>query len=146
MDCPACGTAGIIRCVMPRIPDRLQGKECALSDDLCICNCSPPPKLIAEQTVKFQLLAMVQETPARQTGPATTRPEPSSIYDEQPRLVAPQIEGVPYFIETTDGRTFSGRAGPGGMLPRIETAAEDSYTVLWGDEALAKMAEGQAHE
>lgn len=60
-------------------------------------------------------------------------------YDEQPHLVAPPIEGVPYYIETMDGRTFSGRTGADGLLPRIDTYGEDEYAVCWGDEALAKM-------
>lgn len=66
-------------------------------------------------------------------------------YDEQTVLTSPPIEGVPYFIETRDGRTFSGRAGPGGSLPRIETCGEDEYTVLWGDEAFARMTDEQQH-
>lgn len=50
-------------------------------------------------------------------------------FDEQVKLVAPPIEGVPYHIETMDGRTFSGRAGAEGLLPRTATYGEDEYTV-----------------
>jgi len=66
-------------------------------------------------------------------------------YDEQTKLMAPPIEGLPYFIETMDGRKFSGRVGAVGLLPRIDTYGEDEYTVLWGDEALAKINEGELH-
>jgi hypothetical protein len=62
-------------------------------------------------------------------------------YDEQAKLNAPPIERLPYFVETMDGRTFSGRAGPDGLLPRIDTYGEDEYTVYWGDEALARTIE-----
>lgn len=141
VDCPACGIQGAIQCVMPRISQHLNGREFALSDDLCICNCSPAPKLIAEQTVKFQLLALVPDELVHSASVTPARPLASPGYDEQPRLVAPPIEGMPYFIVTAEGRTFSGRAGPGGLLPRIETQGEDDYTVLWGDEALAKIVE-----
>jgi uncharacterized Zn-binding protein involved in type VI secretion len=65
-----------------------------------------------------------------------------SKYDEQPQLAAPPIEGVPYYVKTMDGRTFSGKIGTDGLLPRINTSGEDEYTVYWGDDALAKM-EGQ---
>lgn len=65
-------------------------------------------------------------------------------YDEQAQLTSPPIEGVPYYIETRDGRVFSGTIGKGGLLPRIDTYGEDEYTVLWGDEALAKFSEEQA--
>jgi uncharacterized Zn-binding protein involved in type VI secretion len=141
VDCPACSTQGLIQCVMPRIPQHLNGREFALSDDLCICNCSPAPKLIAEQTVKFQLLALVPDELVRQADTTPVRPVANLRYDEQPRLVAPPIEGIPYFTVTADGCTFSGRAGPNGLLPRVETHGEANYTVLWGDEALAMIAE-----
>ena len=72
-------------------------------------------------------------------------PEPhEDPYDERPKLVAPPIEGVPYYVETMDGRTFSGRTGADGLLPRIDTYGEDEYAVYWGDEALAKMDEADA--
>ncbi|SDQ21738.1 Zn-binding Pro-Ala-Ala-Arg (PAAR) domain-containing protein, incolved in TypeVI secretion [Paraburkholderia fungorum] len=63
-------------------------------------------------------------------------------YDEQ---VCPAIQGegalngYPYFIETTDGRMFLGRIEGSGPLPRIETDIADTYTVYWGDEALARQ-------
>ncbi|WP_321886411.1 PAAR domain-containing protein [Paraburkholderia bannensis] len=52
--CPVCKTTGKIQCDGPRVmttgPD---GRESALSDDLCICNCSPPPRLLASQQTSF---------------------------------------------------------------------------------------------
>lgn len=63
-------------------------------------------------------------------------------YDEQPQLLADVMEGVPYLIETKDGRIFSGRATAQGTLPRVETYDEEEYTVYWGDVALAKIEGG----
>ncbi len=60
-------------------------------------------------------------------------------FDEQPQLQDDAIKGVPYLIETKDGRKLSGRANSDGTLPRIETYEADEYMVYWGDEALAKM-------
>lgn len=57
VDCPACGQQGVIQCVAPRLPDQSEGKECALSDDLCICACSPAPTLIADQFNDFQIVS-----------------------------------------------------------------------------------------
>jgi uncharacterized Zn-binding protein involved in type VI secretion len=52
--CPVCKTTGRIQCDGARIsttgPD---GREAALSDDLCICKCLPPPKLVASQSVSY---------------------------------------------------------------------------------------------
>ena len=56
VDCPSCGSQGVIKCVMPRLPEAFDGKQFALSDDLCICGCNPPPKLIADQNFKCQFV------------------------------------------------------------------------------------------
>lgn len=52
--CPVCKTIGKIRCTGARIsttgPD---GRQSALSDDLCICLCPEPPKLVASQSTSF---------------------------------------------------------------------------------------------
>ncbi|WP_269509408.1 PAAR domain-containing protein [Burkholderia sp. IMCC1007] len=54
VSCPACKTVGKIACDGPRIhttgPD---GRQAALSDDLCVCQCSPAPRLIASQISSF---------------------------------------------------------------------------------------------
>jgi uncharacterized Zn-binding protein involved in type VI secretion len=134
VDCSACGTEGFIQCIQPRLPDRFNGVEYALSGDLCICNCRPAPKLIADQSAKSQTFLFADEDLTRgedlATGPA---------YDEQPRLVAPPIEGLPYCVETADGRIFSGRTGRDGLLPRVATEGEGEYHVYWGDEALHRQ-------
>jgi uncharacterized Zn-binding protein involved in type VI secretion len=71
------------------------------------------------------------------------QPPGEEPFDEQVKLQAPRAEGMPYFVKTMDGRTFSGRVGPTGLLPRIGTYGEDEYEVLWGDEALAQMTDEQ---
>ncbi|HKR39526.1 MAG TPA: PAAR domain-containing protein [Paraburkholderia sp.] len=48
--CPACNTTGKIKCDGPRqVMTAPYGQHAALSDDLCICKCEPPPKLVASQ-------------------------------------------------------------------------------------------------
>ncbi|MEX3985197.1 PAAR domain-containing protein [Paraburkholderia sp. EG287A] len=48
--CPECRSTGYIVCDGPRPsmtgPD---GREGALSDDLCACRCDPPPRLLPSQ-------------------------------------------------------------------------------------------------
>ena len=81
------------------------------------------------------LNAVGEWTPVKEADPQ------EDSYDEQPRLIAQPIDGVPYYVKTLDGRTFAGRTGADGQLPRIGTYGEDEYVVYWGDEALAKMNE-----
>ncbi|TFW11634.1 PAAR domain-containing protein [Duganella callida] len=52
--CPACKSQGKIRNFGPRIPESWNGKQVALQDDLCICKCISPPRLIANQSLKCQ--------------------------------------------------------------------------------------------
>ncbi|QRR09726.1 PAAR domain-containing protein [Burkholderia sp. MS455] len=50
--CPACKSIGKIQCAGPRLPmTGPDGRRVALSDDLCICKCTPPPTLVASQRV-----------------------------------------------------------------------------------------------
>ena len=62
-------------------------------------------------------------------------------YDEQAHLRGESgvpLAGLPYFIETSNGRTLSGRADRNGLLPRIDTVEAEEYSVFWGDEALVR--------
>jgi uncharacterized Zn-binding protein involved in type VI secretion len=48
--CPACKTTGYICNVPPYRPMTAMSKQVALENDICICKCNPPPRLIASQT------------------------------------------------------------------------------------------------
>jgi uncharacterized Zn-binding protein involved in type VI secretion len=52
--CPACKTMGKIGCIGARLsmkgPD---GRDAALSDDVCLCQCSPSPRLVPSQTTSY---------------------------------------------------------------------------------------------
>lgn len=54
--CPACKSQGKIVCVGPRIPETWNGQQVALENDLCICGCPVPPKLIANQSLRYQVI------------------------------------------------------------------------------------------
>lgn len=54
--CPACKSPGKIKIFGPRIPESWNGKQVALQDDLCLCKCASPPRLIANQRHKYQLV------------------------------------------------------------------------------------------
>ncbi|UGQ47425.1 PAAR domain-containing protein [Massilia endophytica] len=52
--CPACNAVGIIKPDGPRLRETCNGKQVALHDDLCICKCAQPPRLIANQALVCQ--------------------------------------------------------------------------------------------
>lgn len=50
VECPKCRSVGQIRTVGSRIPSvGAHGRQHALSGDLCLCKCNPPPRLVALQ-------------------------------------------------------------------------------------------------
>jgi uncharacterized Zn-binding protein involved in type VI secretion len=69
--CPACNAAGIIELDGPRLSETFDGREVALSDDLCICKCNPPPRLVAAQTFAYQLIDAYWHAAATETAAAT---------------------------------------------------------------------------
>jgi uncharacterized Zn-binding protein involved in type VI secretion len=54
--CPACRSKGVIYIFGPRIPESWNGKQVALQDDLCVCACPSPPRLVASQSLKYQTI------------------------------------------------------------------------------------------
>lgn len=47
--CPACGSEGRIGCAGARLAVSENGRRPALEDDVCLCGCTPPPRLLAGQ-------------------------------------------------------------------------------------------------
>lgn len=125
----------------------INGRHVALEGHLTSCGASLISTL-SNVTVEHAGSAADSSASARSSNAASATTSSMAVnafagtcdkYDEQPQLVAPPIAGIPYFIETADGRIFSGRVGADGLLPRIGTTSEAEYTVLWGDEALARQ-------
>jgi hypothetical protein len=146
--CSACKQVGYIAPRGPRWPGTgPNGKQWALSGDINICGCNPPPLFypIRERNMTMSFTAeevarlMGKGTPGSSSATASS----VAIYDEQVRAVwaRASLEGYPYYIETASGDVYSGRIDSRGLLPRIATDGEDQYTVYWGDEALAKQAD-----
>lgn len=142
--CPACKSTGVTKCVPPyRVNSGHDGRQINLDGDLCICKCSPPPRLKArhhDTTVGFtpdEISKMVGSSGWMVYAGYSAAPQ----YDEKVHLDSGPVTliGLPVFIELDDGRTLSGYSGHDGLLPRIETDNESFYHVYWGDEALAKM-------
>lgn len=52
--CSTCNSEGVITLDGPRLTELFNGKQVALQDDLCICRCNPPPRLVATQTLVCQ--------------------------------------------------------------------------------------------
>ncbi len=52
--CPKCNYEGFIVAAGPRLPQSIEGRQIALENDLGMCQCRPPPRLIASQSTMSQ--------------------------------------------------------------------------------------------
>ncbi|QGZ30998.1 PAAR domain-containing protein [Stutzerimonas stutzeri] len=84
--CPACGATGTIACTGPRLQETFEGRLAALEGDLCLCKCSPPPRLVANQTLRYQTLG---DSPASRAGAPFASPQAAPVGSQQ---AAPQTE------------------------------------------------------
>jgi hypothetical protein len=140
--CEACKSTGAI--AKAGGPKRIEFMgETAADGDVVLCNCATPPRIVATLAGDSwcdDLAETMGVVASSQTVGGDVSSVMMGVYDEQVRAVGGgALEGYPYFIETSDGRVFSGRLGDNGQLPRIHTNSADDYGVYWGDEALARM-------
>jgi uncharacterized Zn-binding protein involved in type VI secretion len=128
----------------------IDGQPAARHGDKCACGAT----LIASQFVSTTCDGGGPDAGAKQAASAShlaTAAEPLREvrfqYDEQTKLVVSgdtaTLIGLPWFIKTEDGKTYSGRLDESGQLPRISTQVEGRYETFWGDEALEHI-EAQA--
>ncbi len=85
--CPSCNSAGKIQCVGPRIPESWNGKNVALENDLCICRCPVPPKLLPNQTLRSQVIKDSGRALSQPTPEAATRGALGESFSDCFRLV-----------------------------------------------------------
>lgn len=148
VDCPACGGQGVIKCVIPRLAERFQEKEYALSDDLCICGCKPPPKLIADQNVKFQTLIFASEAPAEASTTEEQRDRETTRAANAAKAASSHVEGTAKadmrplrLVERETGKAHANRPYrlelAGGKVVQGTTDANGCTKPLTQDELVA---------
>lgn len=77
VQCPACGSTGRIVCDGLHLSETIEGREVALDGDVCRCLCSPPPRLIANQTLRSQTIADSAIPPTARAATQPTAAAPS---------------------------------------------------------------------
>lgn len=108
-----------------------------------MCGCATPPHIVAllagEAWCNDGIKGLGEVVSSRTlTGEIVSVRK--GTFDERVRATKEVTEGLPYYIETADGRMHFGRLDASGKLPRIHTGDEASdYTVYWGDDALSKQ-------
>ncbi|RKT26394.1 PAAR motif-containing protein [Paraburkholderia sp. RAU2J] len=119
-----------------------KGRVVVVDGDLVLCPCNRNRVIVGNNPGIFLQCDDGQSSGTHIRKTATVVASSSAVYDEQVCATAPGtlLAGYPYYVEVADGRIESGRIDTSGRLPRIVTGNNsDSYTVFWGDEALAKQ-------
>jgi uncharacterized Zn-binding protein involved in type VI secretion len=134
--CAKCGHEGKIVCVGPRLPESWMGRQIALLDDVCVCRCSEPPKLIPTQALKFQELSTSSDSVASSTtsthsdaGEARAAP---GVLDECFRIVGANgspCSGIRYRVRSASGHSWDGRTDDQGFTQRVSTREPEQLTV-----------------
>jgi uncharacterized Zn-binding protein involved in type VI secretion len=137
VNCPTCKSTGQIVCDGPRWsftgPD---GRQAALSDDICLCKCNPYPRLVASQTY---MSMHTDGSPG--TGTSAGSGASSLPHDEQ-FLLRDKATGEPlantrYQVRTASGNVISGITDSSGRTQRVQTDAAEQlvFHLLHGEEA-----------
>lgn len=133
--CPACNSVGVIKCVPPMrtITGHAQA-QFAMNGDLCMCKCSPKPRLIASQN--FQSMGFSTATIASMPSAmpwflaSGHKPEAIGLLASQRFLVTnaetgEALSNISYLLEC-DGNTISGITDAQGMTQYIYSENTDS--------------------
>jgi uncharacterized Zn-binding protein involved in type VI secretion len=126
--CPACKSAGRICASGPRRPFMLSnGRQIALDNDLCLCKCSPPPRLIASQSQAG--MSVAGDATARTAQPAggTAVAGFAAFFDEQFAICDERGEPIPnalYSIQWESGAREHGQANASGHTSRLSATRQ----------------------
>lgn len=140
IDCPACNSTGTIQSVPPLATYfDFDGARAAFDGDLCICGCSPHPKLQSSLgnwgVSSFD--APIASTPAAAEwlSFAGHKPEDHGIIANQQFLLVDEMSGEPladfaYCLEC-DGQTVSGVTDSDGLTKSIYSQQPASSVMVY---------------
>lgn len=137
--CSQCNSEGYIALDGPRLSSSYNGKQFALNDDLCICKCSPPPRLVAAQNHSSQTIdtdwhAVKVGATAQAAGNLNTVQSRASETDSIPLVLLDPDTQEPfkqctYRLELSD-KVIEGTTDQNGAT-RPLTSAERAAVITW---------------
>ncbi|UEP22081.1 PAAR domain-containing protein [Burkholderia ambifaria] len=133
--CAACKREGYIAPQGPRWPGTgPNGKQWALSGDINVCGCNPPPVFYAERGMRMIFtageIATLKGCKPGATDQAFARSE--ALHDEQFTLLDDArrpLANIRYRIVTDTGQIFTGTTDAAGQTHRITTDAAASLKI-----------------
>ncbi len=135
--CPACRSVGVIVCAGKRLPESWCGRQLALENDECRCGCSPPPKLIPSQRMRYQDVDGGHNDGSGHIGAQVAGvkavAKPPRRFDEQLLLRLARggpLARVRYRLSLADGSTVEGETDDEGRTSRVETPAPQEIVAI----------------
>ncbi|WP_239700903.1 PAAR domain-containing protein [Massilia sp. 9096] len=129
VSCPACKSSGKILCVEPRIPETWNGKKVALENDLCMCGCSSPPRLVPSQSIRYQNLSdnSMASTVAHKQSAAISAFTGEPLFDDRFSLLdddtGEPLRHTEYAIRRANGKVEFGVTDEKGHTHLLAAAA-----------------------
>lgn len=138
VQCPACNSTGVIRCVPPlRRMTGQAGRQLSVDGDECVCQCPVPPRLVASQRsygVAFSA-ADVATTSGAAAWLAQTGASLAGFGYGFDRVLVLQdsagnrLANVPYKISLETGQVFEGVTDAAGQTEKIHSTQPHSATI-----------------
>ncbi len=126
--CPACKSQGKIKCIGPRIPETWNGKQVALENDLCICGCPIPPKLMPNQSLKYQVIGDSESSSSTQSRAGDTAAEMSTSFDDKYILIdestSKPLPNTEYALRRSTGKIEFGITDASGHTHLLSASIE----------------------
>lgn len=133
--CPACKSQGTIQCIAPRIPELWNDKNVALENDLCICGCLSPPRLLPSQSVRYQIIgeaAVEARQAAERSIAAEAWADAGAMFDDRYILIDEEsgepFANTEYALQRRDGQVEFGITDAQGHT-HLLTAAVQAETI-----------------
>jgi hypothetical protein len=133
--CTACKQEGYIAPQGPRWPGTgTNGQQWALSGDINICGCTPPPVFYAERSMKMIFTSdELHRLTTASASSAATETVASNTFDRHFRITnqhtGKPLAGIPYRIVTDDGEEYEGRTDLQGHTLRVSSDWDISATL-----------------
>ena len=144
VSCPACKTAGKILCVGPRIPESWNGKNVALENDLCVCRCAVPPKLMPSQMLRSQVIKDTGRALSNPAAEGSVRGPGGQVYTDRFRLIDDHdgraLVNREYAVVRASGKLEFGTSDDSGQTHLLSTTAHAEAVEIYAQGAMLTAA------
>lgn len=139
--CPACQSMGKIIPDQDRLSTKVNGRMPALNDDLCLCKCTPPPKLVHSQTTFKEIidgntLAQYQQTQGQTEYIPSNQYKGFNLRFQVRNNIGNPIVGKQYLLISEFGEIYFGVTDKNGYTEQIYKDKEINFDIHIFDDTL----------